>query len=144
MNNLDKQYEKLISEAYNNYVDLAVMGILDNRNKLNYLIEPYGNCGRSTRMYLREEFINKVKSDNEFAKWWGIQIEQRELKCKQIKVTYNGQTEIGYEYQDNHRYLQGFINQFEEGGEHQELRNEDWTISQFLKWLKINNFKIIK
>lgn len=41
-------------------------------------------------------------------------------------------------------YLPGFINQFEEGGEHQELRNEDWTVSQFLEWLKLNKFKITK
>jgi hypothetical protein len=45
---------------------------------------------------------------------------------------------------EEHNYLQGFINQFEEEGEHQELSNEDWTVSQFLKWLKLNNFKIIK
>jgi len=41
-------------------------------------------------------------------------------------------------------YLQGFINQFEENGEHQELSNDDWTVSQFLTWLKLNNYKIIK
>ena len=41
-------------------------------------------------------------------------------------------------------YLQGFINQFEEGGEHQELSNNDWTVSSFLKWLEVNNFEIIK
>jgi hypothetical protein len=41
-------------------------------------------------------------------------------------------------------YLQGFINQFEENGELQELSNDDWTVSQFLEWLKLNNYKIIK
>ena len=45
---------------------------------------------------------------------------------------------------EDHNYLQGFINQFEEGGEHQELANKDWTVSQFLKWLKSNNFEIHK
>ena len=45
---------------------------------------------------------------------------------------------------EEHNYLQGFINQFEEGGEHQEISNDDWTVSQFLKWLKLNNFKIVK
>lgn len=43
-----------------------------------------------------------------------------------------------------HNYLPGFINQFEEGGEHQELRNEDWSVSQFLKWLELNKFSIVK
>jgi len=45
---------------------------------------------------------------------------------------------------EEHNYLQGFINQFEEGGEHQELSNDDWTVSQFLEWMKLNNFVIIK
>ena len=45
---------------------------------------------------------------------------------------------------EEHNYLQGFINQFEEEGEHQELSNDDWTVSQFLKWMKLNSFKIIK
>ena len=43
-----------------------------------------------------------------------------------------------------HDYLQGFINQFEEEGEHQELSNDDWTVSRFLEWMKLNNFKIVK
>ena len=43
-----------------------------------------------------------------------------------------------------HNYLQGFINQFEEEGEHQELSNDDWTVSRFLEWMKLNNFKIVK
>jgi hypothetical protein len=47
-------------------------------------------------------------------------------------------------YEEPHNLLPGFINQFEEGGEYQELTNEDWSVSQFLKWLKSNNFKIIK
>jgi hypothetical protein len=46
--------------------------------------------------------------------------------------------------QEQHDFLPGFIKQFEEGGEYQELTNEDWSVSQFLKWLKSNNFKIIK
>jgi hypothetical protein len=41
-------------------------------------------------------------------------------------------------------YLQGFINQFEEEGAYQELSNDDWTVSRFLEWLKLNNYKIIK
>lgn len=45
---------------------------------------------------------------------------------------------------EEHNYLQGFINQFEEEGEHQELSNDDWTVSRFLEWLKHNNFKIVK
>jgi hypothetical protein len=47
-------------------------------------------------------------------------------------------------HQEQHDFLPGFIKQFEEGGEYQELTNEDWSVSQFLKWLKSNKFKIVK
>jgi hypothetical protein len=40
--------------------------------------------------------------------------------------------------------LQSFINQFEEGNEFQELSNEEWSVSDFLNWLKINNFEVVK
>ena len=41
-----------------------------------------------------------------------------------------------------HNYLPGFINQFDpkEG----ELIAENWTVIQFLKWLELNNFHIVK
>ena len=41
-----------------------------------------------------------------------------------------------------HNYLPGFIKQFdpEEG----ELIAENWTVIQFLKWLELNNFNIVK
>jgi hypothetical protein len=41
-------------------------------------------------------------------------------------------------------YLPGFITQFEEGHELQELSNKEWSVSRFLKWLELNKFKIIK
>jgi hypothetical protein len=52
--------------------------------------------------------------------------------------------EVAERYIVEHNYLQGFINQFEEEGEHQELSNDDWTVLRFLEWMKLNNFKIIK
>jgi len=69
---------------------------------------------------------------------------------KQTVEEYEQQGLEKYSYEpkqetlEEHNYLQGFINQFEENGEHQELSNDDWTVSQFLKWMKLNNFKIIK
>jgi hypothetical protein len=60
------------------------------------------------------------------------------------KIMENMINKMKQETLEEHNHLQGFINQFEEGGKHQELSNEDWTVSQFLKWLKLNNFKIVK
>jgi len=44
--------------------------------------------------------------------------------------------------QEQHDFLPGFINQFDpkEG----EINGEEWTAVQFLKWLELNKFKIIK
>ena len=45
---------------------------------------------------------------------------------------------------DSENKLKFFINQFEEGHELHELSNDDWTVSNFLKWLEINDFEIHK
>ena len=36
-------------------------------------------------------------------------------------------------------YLDGFIQQFKE-----ELSDEDWTVSRWLQWMKLNGFEITK
>ena len=35
--------------------------------------------GDDYRILSKEEFINKIKTDNEFAKEWGLKIEEKEL-----------------------------------------------------------------
>jgi hypothetical protein len=44
--------------------------------------------------------------------------------------------------QEQHNFLPGFINQFDpkEG----EINGEEWTAVQFIKWLELNKFKIVK
>lgn len=44
--------------------------------------------------------------------------------------------------QEQHNFLPGFIKQYDpkEG----EINGEEWTVIQFLKWLELNQFKIIK
>jgi hypothetical protein len=71
---------------------------------------------------------------------------EEQTKCYCGHTTYCdcGPQEPKQETLEKYNYLQGFINQFEEEGEHQELSNDDWTVSQFLKWMKINNFIIVK
>lgn len=40
-------------------------------------------------------------------------------------------------------YLPGFIDQFGDGTLG-ELNPEDWDALEFLKWLELNNYKIVK
>ena len=41
-----------------------------------------------------------------------------------------------------HNFLPGFIHQFDP--ENGELNDEEWSATRFLKWLELNEFKIIK
>jgi len=45
--------------------------------------------------------------------------------------------------EEEHSYLQGFIDQFDDG-ELGELDSNEWDALQFLEWLKLNNYEIIK
>lgn len=58
-------------DLYEKYCKKCVNNELDNGSKLDYLIEPFGDVGRSTRMYLKDEFIEMLKTDDEFNKKWG-------------------------------------------------------------------------
>ncbi len=60
-------------EAYNNYWDVVMY------EKPDYLHEKYGLLGMSVKKegdtylpFTQEEFINKIKTDDEFAKMWEI------------------------------------------------------------------------
>jgi len=52
MNNLDKQYTDLLGDAYKNYASKTSMDV--------------------DGQYTKEEFINEIKTDDEFAKKWGV------------------------------------------------------------------------
>jgi len=60
-----------------------------------------------------------------------------EMVKTKIEVAENGGIEIV------HDYLPGFIDQFGDGPLG-ELNPDDWDALQFLRWLKLNNYKIIK
>jgi hypothetical protein len=47
------------------------------------------------------------------------------------------------EIETEYNYLPGFINQFGDGPLG-ELDPEEWGALEFLRWLEINNYKIIK
>jgi hypothetical protein len=83
MNNLDKQYTDLIGDCYKKYYtewSKSVPG--DGTFSYNEYSSPskYEACN-----FTKEEFINKIKTDDEFAKKWGLKIEERELSCEERK-----------------------------------------------------------
>jgi hypothetical protein len=72
-------------------------------------------------------------------------ISKREIQPEQI---WNDEKKEGLKEfidkhkQDSRNFLPGFIEQFDpnEG----EINGEEWTAVHFLKWLELNNFKIVK
>ena len=66
MNNLDKQYNELIDEVYKKY---SKQVIANNLHLIPAIDLPQ----------TKEEFINKIKTDGEFAERWDVQINRREL-----------------------------------------------------------------
>jgi hypothetical protein len=76
MNNLDNQSIDLIGDAYKNYEKQIIA------NNLHLL--PASDLPST-----QEEFINKIKTDDEFAKKWGVKVEVRELSLDERYVLAN-------------------------------------------------------
>jgi hypothetical protein len=81
MNNLDNQSTDLIGDCYKKYYtewSKSVPG--DGTFSSNEYSSPskYEACN-----FTKEEFINKIKTDDEFAKKWGVEVEVRELSHKE-------------------------------------------------------------
>jgi hypothetical protein len=69
---MNKEQHELLDEANNNYLNKC----LDKKwMKENVFFDGSSNH----HLYLKEEFINKCKTDSEFSEKWGLKIEEREL-----------------------------------------------------------------
>ena len=69
---MNKIQQELLDEANNNYLNKC----LDKKwMKENVFFDGSSNH----HLYLKEEFINKCKTDTEFSEKWGLKIEEREL-----------------------------------------------------------------
>ena len=81
---MNKEQHELLDEANNNYLNKC----LDKKwMKENVFFDGSSNH----HLYLKEEFINKCKTDTEFSEKWGLKIEERELSLEErhdIKEQY--------------------------------------------------------
>jgi hypothetical protein len=88
--------EELLESLYNKYLEYTVMGVNDGLDRIegyldNCLVEFDGYYEHFTnpsfqygyKPHTLEEFINKIKTDEEFSKQWGIKIEERELSLSE-------------------------------------------------------------
>jgi hypothetical protein len=74
---MNKEQQELLDEAYKNY-------------QTEWLKENPPFSGPYTNKCLtQEEFINKIKTDTEFSRKWGLNIEERELSSQERKNIYD-------------------------------------------------------
>jgi hypothetical protein len=85
MNNTDNQYMDLIGDAYKNYISKASM----SNDKDCLVRQKEGSYLKEMRLFTQEEFINKIKTDDEFTKKWGVKVEVRELSLDERYVLAN-------------------------------------------------------
>ena len=73
-----EKYNHIIDDAYDNYLKKKTTSNKDRIREPHTLSN--GMTGQISRPYLKEEFINKCKTDSEFSEKWGLKIEEREFK----------------------------------------------------------------
>ncbi len=81
MNDINNQSTDLIGDTYANYLKKRTTSNKDNI-RVPHTLEN-GMTGQISRPYTQEEFINKIKTDEEFAKKWDVIVEVRELSMEE-------------------------------------------------------------
>jgi hypothetical protein len=89
---MSKEYNQIIDSTYKGYLKKAknqtTEDLLGSMIRGDEII--HGMLEAHTRdfiPYTREQFIDKCKTDTEFSKRWGLQIEERELSLEErIKI----------------------------------------------------------
>ena len=74
---MNNEQQELLDKAYENYCSIFTKKYNGENLKLNQY--PLSEDVIHRLILSQEEFINKCKTDTEFSKKWGLQIEEREL-----------------------------------------------------------------
>ena len=80
-----EKYNQIIDEVYENYWNSIETSQYDG----------FGPTSIKLPTLTKEELINKIKTDDEFAKKWGLKIEERELSLEERNDIYKKQWEPG-------------------------------------------------
>jgi len=85
---MNNEQQELLDEAYKNFIDKTKrLNLYLEINKDIIVVEgPVYNA--TPRLLIKEEFINKCKTDSEFSERWGLKIEERELSRKERSDYY--------------------------------------------------------
>jgi len=100
---MSNEQQGLLNEVYEKYLKYTINGIETGLDKIkgyldNCLVEYDGYYEHFTnpsfvygyRTHNQQEFINKIKTDEEFSGKWGLKIEERELVVEErVKWAYD-------------------------------------------------------
>jgi hypothetical protein len=76
---VNKEQQELLNDAYNNYRNAFIEG---------HIHEELDKC------LFQEEFIEEIKTDDDFSEKWGLKIEERELSVIERIVIAETNTEV--------------------------------------------------
>jgi hypothetical protein len=68
---MNKEQQELLNDTYENYRDAFIEG---------HIHEELDKC------LSQEEFIEEIKTDDEFSEKWGLKIEERELNDDELNI----------------------------------------------------------
>ena len=105
MNNLDKQYTDLVNDAYMNYLIEQEKAYKIKYNELSS--NGFFEIDLDWQNLSQEEFINKIKTDDEFAKKWGFQVYTRELSLDERKEILYSRFRKGPMIVNGESYIEG-------------------------------------
>ena len=88
---MNNEQQHIIDEAYKNYWISTNKAKYDN---LDCLVKQEAGSLSVLRLYYKEEFINKIKTDTEFSERWGLKIEELELSLEE-RIIF-----AGYDYEN--------------------------------------------
>ena len=91
---MNKEQQGLLDEAYENYENeinrrfsIPIFEITDGDSISEGDIHESTSLDDVSRIWMKEEFINKCKTDSEFSEKWGLKIKERELSLEE-RVDY--------------------------------------------------------
>jgi hypothetical protein len=101
MNN--EKYNQIIDEAHKNYLNetLCTSDTTCLQSLLGMNLKT-GEIGTIFRQYDKEDFIDKIKTDQQFSERWGLKIEERELSIDERKSIYEKEYTDGIKVSNNH------------------------------------------
>jgi hypothetical protein len=77
---MSKEQQELVDEAYKYFIynpDYKAEGVADLMGS---------QAGQLVKCPTQKDFINKIKTDEEFSEKWGLKIEERELSLEERKI----------------------------------------------------------